>query len=137
MKLINSWVCIFHKFINYEIIPITKVYLEEIYCFCLLKTQRTFITCYGITCYNSFCILRESLVILTHLEPKFHFYTPWKHQKIFQSFFDVFMGYRSGVLVQNRLTTLRRFDNWWQINQNSIPYFAHYTGSVQIQKNPV
>ena len=39
----------------------------------------------------------RSMKTLIHFQPMFHFYTPWKHQC------DVFRGYRTGTLVENRL----------------------------------
>ena len=36
--------------------------------------------------------------MLTHFQPTFHFYTPWKHQKT--------GGFRSGTLVENGLTSV-------------------------------
>ena len=36
--------------------------------------------------------------VLTHFQPMFHFYAPWKNRR----FSDVFRGYRSGTLVENR-----------------------------------
>ena len=38
---------------------------------------------------------------LTHFQPMFDFYAPWKHQKT--RVYDVFRGYGSGALVENDL----------------------------------
>ena len=38
---------------------------------------------------------------LTHFQPMFHFYNPWKQKTA--GFFYVFRGYRSGTLVENGL----------------------------------
>ena len=43
------------------------------------------------------------MITLTHFQPTFHFYTPWKTSENWR-FSDVFKGYRSGTLVKNRLT---------------------------------
>ena len=40
--------------------------------------------------------------MLTHFQPMFHFYTPWKHQKT-GGFLWCFSGYTSGTLVENGL----------------------------------
>ena len=40
--------------------------------------------------------------LLTHFQPVFHFYTPWKHQKT-GGFSDVFRGYRNRTLLENGL----------------------------------
>ena len=39
-----------------------------------------------------------SWLCLTHFQPMYHFYTPWKHQT------DDFRGYRSETLVENGLS---------------------------------
>ena len=44
--------------------------------------------------------------LLIHLFPMHPFSTPWKHQKIAR-FFDVFRGWRKGVLGTNGLNSLR------------------------------
>ena len=56
----------------------------------------------------SFCLFVKKKRLntnLTHFQPMFHFYTPWKHHKTFR-FPDVFRGYRIGTLVKNGLMTL-------------------------------
>ena len=40
--------------------------------------------------------------LLTHFQPVFHFYTPWKHQKT-GGFSDVFRGYRNRTFLENGL----------------------------------
>ena len=53
--------------------------------------------------YLLFTIYVEVLhKLLTHFQPMFHFYNPWKHQKT-SGFLLVFKGYRSGALVENGL----------------------------------
>ena len=59
---------------------------------------------------------------LTHLQPMFHFYSPWKHQKA--PFSDVSRRYRSGTLVENGLirlsVQLRKLRLWLCFNQTTI-----------------
>ena len=54
------------------------------------------------------------IIGLTHFQPVFHFYTPWKHLKT-SSFSYVFRGYRRGTLVENglKLIFVSFFGNNW------------------------
>ena len=56
----------------------------------------------------SLCMLDSHQRFLSHFQPMFHFYTPWKHQKT-SGFTDVFRGCRSRTLVENGLMFLQDF----------------------------
>ena len=47
--------------------------------FCLLQQVNLFNSCLAFCSYISSLLL----LFLTHFQPMFHFYTPWKHQKTF------------------------------------------------------
>ena len=53
--------------------------------------------------HNNHLISNAGKLNLTHFQPMFHFYTPWKHHKTY-GFLNFFRGYRSGTLVENGLT---------------------------------
>ena len=55
-------------------------------------------------CLTFSCIQVQMLLrcCLTHFQPMFYFYNPWKYKKNLR-FSDVFRGYRSGKLVKNGL----------------------------------
>ena len=53
--------------------------------------------------------LQISLLILTHFQQMFNFYTSWKYQK----FSEIFRGYRSGTLIENGLNEFNELMNFY------------------------
>ena len=86
---INSWCCIMTS--NFE-----KSLLEKLLMFleALIQPQFKIVCIFGKFAFNLWSIeksflfendisLKEALHCLTHFQPMFHLYTPWKHQKMY------------------------------------------------------
>ena len=91
---------------GYSLFHLFKVCLQKKPWFCFYKQVLKLF--HGL--YQFYC--------LTHFQPMFHFYNPWKHQNL--RFSDVFRGYRSETMIEDGLksyygTTIHtsgQYENW-------------------------
>ena len=77
--------------------------------------------------------------VLTHFQPMFHFYAPWKNR----IFSDVFRGYRSGTLVENRSRLMKfvnlatSMESWFSIVFYFIVQCACLSNHITISNNKI
>ena len=55
---------------------------------------------------------QTSLLLLTHFQLMFHYYTPPKTSENLR-FYDVFKGFRSGTAVENGLSEFKKLINFY------------------------